>query len=281
MSERHIASAHRHGEHGIALVITLMAVLLISALAFGLSITTTGETSLAGNYRDASEARYAAEAGVERVMQELLLIPDWNTILRGQSLSSFVDGAPSGTRTAPYGGTIDLSGLTNRMNCDKDTACSASDMNAFLPERPWGANNPRWQLYAYGPAEEFIETRTVLSNYYVLVWIADDPTELDNDPLTDGGPPVSTSTSSSSTATTNGGAGVVSIRAVAFGPSGMQQMVEATVAKTDTTEIERGYTGQRGQDEQNRRARKAAVQTPGKALTRSQMTLGTGTFATQ
>ena len=68
---------------------------------------------------------------------------------------------------------------------------------------------------------------------------------------------------------------------MAIGPSGAQQIVEATVAKTDTTEIERGYTGQRGQDEQNRRARKAAVQTPGKALTRSQMTLNTGTFAPQ
>jgi hypothetical protein len=39
-------------------------------------------------------------------------------------------------------------------------------------------------------------------------------------------------------------------------------VIEVTVARTDTTEIERGYTGQRGQDEQNRRARKAAVQTP-------------------
>jgi len=48
------------------------------------------------------------------------------------------------------------------------------------------------------------------------------------------------------------------------------------VAKLDTTEIERGYTGQRGQDEQNRRARKAAVQTPGKALTQSTMSLTTG-----
>ena len=45
------------------------------------------------------------------------------------------------------------------------------------------------------------------------------------------------------------------------------------LARTDTTELERGYTGQRGQDEQNRRARKAAVQTPGKALT--QQTLDT------
>lgn len=265
---------HPRRERGVALVITLMAVLLISALAFGLSITTTGETSLAGNYRDSSEARFAAEAGVERVMQELLLIPDWNTILRGQTQSSFVDGAPSGTRTAPFGGTIDLSGLTNLINCEKSTGCSTADMNAYTWERSWGPNNPRWQLYAYGPAEEFIETQTVLSNYYVLVWVADDPADTDNDPTTDGGP-------FAAPATSNPGAGVVSIRAMAIGPFGSQQIVEATVAKTDTTEIERGYTGQRGQDEQNRRARKAAVQTPGKALTRSQMSTSTGTFATQ
>ena len=54
-----------------------------------------------------------------------------------------------------------------------------------------------------------------------------------------------------------------------MGPTGVRRVIEATVARTDTTEIERGYTGQRGQDEQNRRARKAAVQTPGKALTRT------------
>jgi hypothetical protein len=58
----------------------------------------------------------------------------------------------------------------------------------------------------------------------------------------------------------------------AYGPSGARRVIEATLARTDTTEIERGYTGQRGQDEQNRRARKAAVQTPGKALTRTQLT---------
>ena len=56
------------------------------------------------------------------------------------------------------------------------------------------------------------------------------------------------------------------MHAEAFGPRGAQTLLEMTVAKTDTTEIERGYTGQRGQDEQNRRARKAAVQTPGKQL---------------
>ena len=62
----------------------------------------------------------------------------------------------------------------------------------------------------------------------------------------------------------------------AFGPHGSHKVIELTVARTDTTNLERGYTGQRGQDEQNRRARKAAVQTPGKGLTMQQMTLSTG-----
>ena len=53
-------------------------------------------------------------------------------------------------------------------------------------------------------------------------------------------------------------------------------MIEATLGRTDSTELERGYTGQRGQDEQNRRARKAAVGTPGAGLGRSEMTLGGG-----
>jgi len=66
---------------------------------------------------------------------------------------------------------------------------------------------------------------------------------------------------------------VIAMRAESFGPRGAHKVLEVTLARTNTTELERGYTGQRSQDEQNRRARKAAVQTPGKALT--QQTLNT------
>src|SRR5262245_66255876 len=33
---------------------------------------------------------------------------------------------------------------------------------------------------------------------------------------------------------------------------GAHKVIEVTLTRTDSTEIERGYTGQRGQDEQNR-----------------------------
>jgi hypothetical protein len=96
---------------------------------------------------------------------------------------------------------------------------------------------------------------------YVVVWVADDPSETDDDATKDGN------------TSTNPGTGVITMRAAAYGANGISRIIDVTLSRTDSTEIERGYTGQRGQDEQNRRARKAAVQTPGGALTRSELTI--------
>ncbi|MGQ0736273.1 MAG: PilX N-terminal domain-containing pilus assembly protein, partial [Acidobacteriota bacterium] len=234
-----------------------MSTLLLTALGLGLVMTTITETMITSNYRDGGEALYAADAGVERVMQDLLTIPDWNRVLAGAVQSAVVDGTPGGKRTLRDGSAIDLSAATNTLNCGKVTTCSAAEMNAWSADRPWGSNNPRWQLFAYAPLENIIETATVASPMYVAVWVADDAAETDNDPLTDGGQA--------------NGRGILMLRAEAYGPGGSSSIIEATLGRTDTTELERGYTGQRGQDEQNRRARKAAVQSPGKALTRSAM----------
>ena len=254
-------------ERGIALLIALMSTLLLTALGLALVMTTMTETMITANYRDGGEAMYAADAGVERVMQDLLTVPDWNRILSGAVQSPFIDGAPSGTRTLPGGGgTLDLTATTNLLNCNKTTTCSIAEMNAYTNERPWTTDNPRWQLYAYAPLDTIIDTGTIASPFYVVVWIADDQSELDNDPTTD-------------SPLTSPGGGVLLMRAEAFGPEGAHSVIEVTIGRTDTTELERGYTGQRGQDEQNRRARKAAVQTPGKALTRSDMSATVGGFA--
>jgi len=260
------------GERGVALIIALLSMMLLTALGLSLVMTTMTETMIAANYRDGGEAIYAADAGVERVVQDLLTVADWNRILAGGEQSSFTDGSPSGVRHLPGGGTLDLTGATNLLNCGKTSTCSDEEMNAKTPERPYGPNNQRWRLYAYSPLSDVIETATVTSPMYVVVWVADDIAENDGDPNVDGGP--------SLTLDQNYGAGVIVMRAEAFGPQGSHAMIDVTVARTDTTELERGYTGQRGQDEQNRRARKAAVQTPGKALTRSDIdvTSTTGGF---
>jgi PilX N-terminal len=254
-------------EQGIALVIALLCMLLLTALGMALTMTTITEKRIAGNYRNGVETIYAADAGVERVMQDLLTVPDWNKILDGSTTSSFVDGAP-GVRTLPDGSQMDLVQATAMVRCGKLT-CTNADIDTATDERPWAKNNPRWQLYAYGPVSDLIPTATVNSNVYVVVWIGDDPSENDDNPFVDGNPPADPTKYA-----TNTGKGVLSMLAYAYGPTGVRRVIEATVARTDTTEIERGYTGQRGQDEQNRRARKAAVQTPGKTLTRTVLNVG-------
>lgn len=254
-------------ERGAALITALMAMLLLSALGIALVLSTSTETMITGNFRHGHEALYAADAGVERVMDDLLTVPDWNNILKGTVRSAFVDGTPSGSRTLGDGTIIDLTEATNVVNCGKLTSCAAADMNAVTDDRPWGANNPRWVLYAYGPLNTIVPTGTVNSSMYVIVWVADDQSENDNDPLTDGN------------ATTNPGSGVLAMHAEAFGFGGARKIIEVTVAKTNSSQLERGYIGQRGQDEQNRRARKAAVQTPGTSLSRRILTNSTGTIA--
>jgi hypothetical protein len=259
-------------EQGVALIIALMAMLLLTALGMALTMTTMTETRITGNYRDGSEALYAADAAVELVMQDLLTVSDWNSVLTGTTQSAFIDGPPAGVRDTPAG-RIDLTKATNMVRCGKVTICGDADMDALTEERPWGRNNPRWQLYAYGPMGDMLPTGTINSQMYVVVWVADDPSDNDDKPLVDGDTPVAP-------ATENPGRGVLVLMAHAYGPGGVKRVVEVTVARTDTTEIERGYTGQRGQDEQNRRARKAPVQTPGQALTRSEMTLTNGGLVT-
>jgi hypothetical protein len=248
-------------ERGIALIISLMAMMLMTALGTALVLTTMTETKIAGNYRSGAETLYAADAGIERVMQDVLTVPNWDDILNGAATSGFIDGAPSGNRTMPDGTQIDLTQATNVARCGQ-ISCSQAELDAVTEDRPWGKNNPRWQLYSYGPLEDMLPTGTITSRQYVIVWIADDPAENDDDPLKDGAAPANG-------AAENFGRGIIAMRAQAFGPDGTTRTIEVTAARTGTNELERGYTGQRGQDEQNRRSRKAPVQTPGKALTRS------------
>jgi hypothetical protein len=259
----------RSSEKGAALLIALMATLLLSALGLTLVLSTTSETMITGNFTNAQEALYAADAGVERVMDDLLTVPDWNNILKGTVRSPFIDGSPSGTRTLPDGTTINLTHATNVVNCGKTTPdCSEPEMDAVTDDRPWGENNPRWVLYAYGPLTSIVPTGTVNSSMYVIVWVGDDQSEEDGDPTTDGN------------SDDNPGSGVLAMHAEAFGPRGTRKVIEVTVAKTDSSQLERGYVGQRGQDEQNRRARKASIGTPGSAVDQRALNTGTGAVTT-
>jgi hypothetical protein len=245
--------ARLRSETGTALIIALMSMMLMTALGAAVIMVTNTETQIAGNYSNSQEAIYAADAAAERVVQDLLMIPRWNDILTGAAQSAFVDGAISGQKTLPGGGRITLccgtGTATGQLQAETDTADN------------WGANNPQWRLFAWGPLGDLLPG-VVRSPMYVAVWIADDPAETDGSPAADVN-------------------GTLTLHAEAYGPQGTRKVVEVTVARTASTEIERGQIAQRGQEELNQRARKAAVQMPGKALTNMRMNPMSGGMAVQ
>ena len=216
---------HVSGEHGMALVVALMVMVLMMALGAALILITSSETMIAANFRAGDEAFYAADAVFERALADLRAVPDWTSVLDGSTRSSFADGQPSGARRLTDGTTIDLAQIASMANCQKLTPCTDTDMSARTSERPWGANNPRWTLYAYGALADSVGTVSANSPYYVLAFVGDDPSENDADPLRDGASP---------SGLTNPGLGVLSLRAEAFGPRRAHRAIEGTVARMST-----------------------------------------------
>jgi hypothetical protein len=199
------------------LVGALMVMLLMSALGAVLVLVASSETMIAANFRNSQEALYAADAAADHALAEVAGVADWDQLVNGTIQSTFVDGSPPGMRLV-NGTPVDLTQLVTLANCHKPTTCSGVEMDAVTAERPWGANNPRWQLYAYGAIKGAVAG--VDSPYYVVVLVADDPSETDNDPSDDGG------------GSTNPGAGVLLLRAQAFGPRSAHKTIEIAVART-------------------------------------------------
>ena len=211
----------------MTIILSIMALVLISALSGALIVTTSTETAVAANFRTAQEGLYAADAALERAIDDLETITDWNSILEGSTRSTFVDGPPSGIRTLGDGWRLDLDERLSLINCRKIVPCSASDLTAITRRRPWGPNNPVWRLFAFGPLSSLLLDGTIVSAHYVIVMVGDDQSENDDNPLRDGDSEV------------NPGAGVLSLQAEAFGPRGAHQAIEATIARPrpDKTDI--------------------------------------------
>ena len=180
-------------------MIAIMAVALLSALGLALALVASTEMLIAASYAAAHELTYVAEGGLEIAEQELRRVPDWNAVLAGAIQSTWID------RVSPT-----ITEATNMANCGKPTACMAAEMDAISERRPWGVNNPRWQLFAFGP----------MNGSYVVAWVSDDAAENDGDPLRDGA------------AGENPGAGIVAVRSEAFGIGGGHKVVESTVRRS-------------------------------------------------
>jgi hypothetical protein len=69
----------------------MMTISLLAAMVASLTLVTVTETAVAANYRDASEALYAADAAVEFTLQEIARVDDWSDLVGGPEPTVLVD----------------------------------------------------------------------------------------------------------------------------------------------------------------------------------------------
>lgn len=211
-------------ERGAALLTCLLALVLLSAVGSALVLGATTNVFLSANAGASSEALAASHAVLERTVAELILAPDLTSVLTGAWPSQFTDGAPAGRRRGPDGTTIDLAEVLSSAGCATGTPCSAADLDAVSPRRPWGPRNPHWRLFSYGQLDGVTAMGARGEPLYVVSLVADDQADGDGDPLRD--------------ATLLGslpspGAGVVLVRGEAFGHRGAHRIVEGAVLRVD------------------------------------------------
>ena len=204
-------------ESGVALILVLLVTSFVSAVGLGLAVVVFMDQLASGNLRGTVGMFYAADAGIELAARDLASAADWSAALGGTERGSFTDGAPTGARAIPAGGVVNLTAETNLLNCGKRSACTPAQMDANSRERPWGANNPRWRLYDYGPFPDLVTGARPVP-CFLAVWVADDSREEDNDPATDG-------------ERDEPGRGVLRVRAEAFGAMGGRRAIEAELAR--------------------------------------------------
>jgi hypothetical protein len=188
---------------GAAMVMVVMAVGLISTLSLGLLLTSASDVRAAAYFREQRTGFYAADAMLERALLDIEAVADWTALGDGIVPSTFVDGSADGTRTVD-GTTIDLRAVVNMSDCQKTADCTDAELDAVTSTRPWGANNPRWQLYAYGAMRDLLPAIMVEPGWYVVSMVARDPLRSDR---------------------------AIALRAEAFGPRHAHGVVEADVAR--------------------------------------------------
>ena len=190
---------NRPTERGVALVLVLMTMTLLAALVGSLTLAAITDTTVAAHYRDAADARYAAEAAVEFVLQEIAAADDWSDLLAG-GRSAFVDGPPVGIRHVG----------AERIDLEQATV---DVTGAAIP--PPGTVHLPPVLHAFGWFRDMVPAASG-SGLYVAVWLADRSPA----PKDDGVPPTA-----------------LSVVGAAFGGRGARRAVEAIVERADTSAV--------------------------------------------
>lgn len=157
-------------DRGAALVAVLLVTALLSALGAAVTVAANLDTAIASTFRVESELSYAAEAAVERALQDVRVTTNWSDILAGVAMSSFLD--PVAVPVLPSGGTLDVPALTRQLQAAANSTYG-------------GPDTPRWRVFSSGRFSNLAGAGSIDSAAYLVVWVADDASEADGNPAVD------------------------------------------------------------------------------------------------
>ena len=128
-------------ERGVALIVALLTLLLISAVLMGMIVASNSETSISTNFRDEQTAFFAARAGIEEV-RDRMRPSATNTLAASTYFTTSptpLAGAPSGVLyvTNPTGGELVTPWLTTGTNYPDTEICKELTCVAGLPTGAW------------------------------------------------------------------------------------------------------------------------------------------------
>jgi hypothetical protein len=131
----------RASERGVALILVLLTLLLISAVLMGMIVASNSETNISGNFRDEQTAFFAARAGVEEIRDRLR--PNATNTLSNTAFFTAsptpLPGAVNGVLyvTNPTGGETVTPWLTTGTNYPDDEICKELTCVGGIPTGAW------------------------------------------------------------------------------------------------------------------------------------------------
>jgi hypothetical protein len=155
----------------MALLTSLFATALLMGLGLSILLLGSAETALAARDRESRALAYAARAGVSIATADLRALPSWIGVGApgavsevSASVGQLVDSTL--VPAAPWGGpSLDLRALTSRLQAESNAAA------------PTGSAAP-WRLFSYGPMARLVPESGWQSPFYLVVWVADEGSNL-------------------------------------------------------------------------------------------------------
>jgi hypothetical protein len=188
-------------ERGTALLCALLVTALLATLGAALVVVVTAETLVSAHHAASQQALYAAEAGAERAIGELRALTSWQTVPMPGSTSALADLNDGSLAPELADGTVlDLAQLSVERQADS---------NGFFPNTP---DRPEWRLFGHVSLDQMIAEVASSAPPYLLVWVADDPDDLDGDPGRDSND-------------------ILMVRSEAVAGAGVRRSVQATILR--------------------------------------------------